>query len=199
MSRIDVVELSIQGTWIDGYLPGTEKLKHLIQKYRDLDLTQEGVPMEYGFTCDNRGWSRMDYFASLASAIRDNIDRENVPAKSRTGLCFTWAVKIDRKPSDERILPLYEEYLADPRRDDYCHIINIHEGHLYRECNNCIQHITQQLDFQSKPDSSYRNFESFQKAVEQLLTGYTNIIALPQRQVDDHLKLISDDVFFSYL
>ena len=199
MSQIEALGLSIEGTWIDGYLPGMEKIRRLAQKYQDLDLTREGVPMEYGFTSDNKTWLRMDYFASLASAVRDKFDRENVAAKKRFTPCLTWMVKIDKKPSDERALPLYEEYLADPRKDDYCHLINMHEEHLYRECDSCTKHLIEQLGFQVKPENSYQNFERFEDAAEQILTDYVNIIAVPQQHVDKHLKLISDNAFFSSL
>lgn len=197
MSRIDVVELSFQGTWIDGYLPGIEKIKQLAQKYRDLDRDEQGIPMEYGFTQVNSAWSQMDYFASMASAIREKFDRENVPAKSRSALCFTWAAKVDKQPRNAKALPLYEEYLTDPRRDDYCHFITIHE-----ECpieEDCLRHLMQQLHFQSKPDNNYRNPERFKDSVHQILTDYVNIIAVPQQQVKDRLKLISDNVFFSFV
>jgi hypothetical protein len=196
MSRIDVVELSTQGTWIDGYLPGMEKIKQLVQKYQELDRDEQGIPMEYGFTQVNSGWSQMDYFASIATALRDEFDRKNVPDKGRAGLCFTWTVKIDKEPADNEALPLYEEYLADPKKDDYCHIISIHG-----ECpveENCLQHLIRQLNFELRPDSSYANPEKFKDSARQILTGYVNVIAAPQQQVRNHLKLISDNVFFSF-
>ncbi len=191
------MEVSFQGTWNDGYVPEMERLKHLARKYRELDLTPEGVPMQYGFSCDNK-WSRVDYFASMASALRNMFHRKNVPADIQNKMCFSWVLKIDKKPTDERVMPIYEEYVADPRRDGYCHIINIHEAHLYRKCDRCIAHTFKQLDFEPKLRESYRNFEGFQEAVEQLLTEYVDIMGVPQTLVDSHLKSISNDIYFSF-
>jgi len=199
MSRIEVMELAfdLQGTWIDGYLPGMEKMKQPVRKRQDLDRNKRGIPLDYNSKQVNSAWSQMGHFSSVASAIREKFDRENILAKSRPPMCFAWTAKVDKQPRDAKVLPLYEEYLTDPRRDDYCHFITIH-GYCPIE-EDCLRHLMQQLHFQSKPDNSYLNLERFKDSVYNILTDYVNTVAVSQQQLKDRFALISDNVHFSFV
>jgi hypothetical protein len=181
MSRSDVTDLGIQGTWIDGYLPGIQEIKAMIESGRH--------PSPYGYGQFHKQATPQDYCAAWTEDIRLNFDRENLTDGITVWPCFTWFVKIDKQPEDARAMPLYEEYLTDPRKEDYCHVIAIHG-----ECpleEDCLQHLIQQLNFELRPDTSYADPARFKGSVRQILADYVSVIGAPQQWVTNRLKLVS--------
>jgi len=123
MVRVDTSRHSVHGTWIDGYLPGSEKIKQLAQKYRHLDIDQQGMPREYGFSQASEVWKQEDFFEAMASALRADFDYKNLHPDVRPAPCCMWLMQTKREHSDAKTLPLYQEYLAESRKADYYHLI----------------------------------------------------------------------------
>jgi len=180
------MELSFHGTWIDGYIPGIEKMKRLVQRYRDLDRDLRGLPREYGFSQTTKGWTQEDYFGSIASAIRDKFDRDNLPPDIRPTPCFIWLAKVDKKLYDPKMMPLYEEYRADPRKERYYHLITVHEECLVAE--DCFQQVINKLYFETKPEAAYVNRTHFMSTVYKALTRFVEITAAPWLEVERQLE-----------
>ena len=137
MARIDVADQSFRGTWLDGYLPGIEKMKDLALKYKHLDYDEHGLPIEYGFSQLPDAWKQEDYFSVISSAIRTKYDHVTLPSDVRPVPCLTWLFQIDKQPWDTKLQPIFEEYAADPRRQDYFHIVTVHEECPVKE--GCLQ------------------------------------------------------------
>jgi hypothetical protein len=197
MGRAEVAELSFQGTWVDGYIPNRSEMKRLARLYREMDTDEGGRPAVYGFGYASAAWSRQDYFNSIASALRDTYHRENVPSGVHTTPCFMWLFATDKEPTAPQAMPLYEEYLADDRRDDYYHLVTIHR----EECpvaDGCLQTLMSDLQFESKPSEAYTALGKFERATHQILTRYVGIIAAPQQEIRKHLQLISGSALFSF-
>lgn len=192
MVRVDLTQLSCHGTWIDGYLPGIKEMKRLARLYRDLDVGEQGLPQMYGFSQATDGWLQEDYFGSIASALRARYHHENLSPDVRTAPCCMWLIKIDKEPSHPRIKPIYEEYKVDPRKENYYHLISIHD-----ECpveEDCLQQVMQDLHFESKLESDYIDQERFMGAVRKVLQQYVGIMAAPWLDVETHLDAISEGV-----
>ncbi len=75
MVRIDAVEMSIQGTWIDGYLPERGEIERLLSLYCIVDLDYGGLTQKYNLNHVTEKWSREDIFISLASALQEDLTR----------------------------------------------------------------------------------------------------------------------------
>ena len=192
VARVDVTELSIQGTWIDGYLPSVEKMRQLAQKYRHLDTDKHGLPLEYGFSQASDVWLQEDYFGAIAAAIRTKFDYENLSPDVRPTPCCMWLMQINKEPSDRTVLPLYHEYSADPRKEDYYHLITIHD-----ECpvaEGCLQQVVRDLCFEPKPKTAYTDQIGFVGSVHEILTRHVRTLASPCLEVERQLDSISDNV-----
>jgi len=186
MARVDVQNLGYHGTWVDGYLPDLTGMRKLARLYRNLDTG------EYGFSQAGKTWSREDFFGSIASAIRTRADRDLLPSDVQPAPCCLWLTKVGKRPTDSRVMPLYEEALADPRGTDYYHIVTIHEA-----CpaeNACLDRLIKDLRFEPKPDTAYANPDEFRAAARDMLTRYLNIVAAPWLEVERLLELESGNV-----
>jgi len=180
MARIDAQNLGYHATWVDGYLPDLKEMRKIARLHRNLDTG------EYGFSQAGEAWSREDFFGSMASAIRTRADREQLPQDVQPAPCCLWLTKIDRRPTDPMIVPLYEEALADPRRTDYCHIVTIHEA-----CpaeNACLDRLIRDLRFELKLENAYAKPDEFRTAARDVLTRYLNIMAAPWLEVERLLE-----------
>lgn len=192
MGRVDVENESMRGTWIDGYLPDIGEMRRLARLYRGLDTDERGLPGDYGFSQATEGWSSEDFFGSIASAVRDKFEHEKLSPDVRPTPCLMWLVHIDRPPSDPKMRPIYEEFLADPRRDDYYHLITIH-----KECpveEGCLQQVMQDLHFSQKTETGYGDRERFTAAVRETLDRYVGIMASTWLEVERLLEAVSDKV-----
>jgi hypothetical protein len=181
MARIDVQNLGYHGAWVDGYLPDLKGMQKIARLYRNLDTG------EYGFSQAGETWSREDFFGSIASAIRAGADRDQLPSDVQPAPCCLWLTKIGKRPTDSRMMPLYEETLADPRGSDYYHIVTIHEA-----CpaeNACLDRVIKNLHFEPKPETAYANPDEFRAAAREMLTRYLNIMAAPWLEVERLLEL----------
>jgi len=108
-----------------------------------------------------------------------------------------WFARMDKEPRNPKMLPLYEEHLADRRKEDYYHLITIHD-----ECpvaDDCLQQIIDDLCFESKPEMAYVDREHFRDTVQNILTYYVGIVATPQEEVKKHLRIISKNIGFSFV
>jgi len=185
MSRVDASELSFDGTWIDGYIPNLEEMRKLARLYRDLDAGRD-----YGFSEASDDWLPEDFFRGIASAIREKFHHGNHPCDIEPTPCLMWLIKTNKKPSDPKTLPLYEEYLADPRKENYYHLVTVHY-----ECpvgEHCLQQVIEDLHFESKPESAYHDPERFAGAVQEVLDYYVKIMAAPWEQIKKHLCSIAE-------
>lgn len=185
MSRVDAAELSFEGTWIDGYIPDLKKMKKLAHLYRDLDAGRD-----YSFSVASDAWRADHFFAAIASAIRENFHHETPFPDVEPIPCLMWLIKTDKKPSEPKMLPLYEEYEADPRKENYHHLITVH-----RECpvgKRCLQRLMEDLHFESKPETAYNDWERFASAVQETLNYYVDVMAAPWQQIKNHLYTLSE-------
>jgi hypothetical protein len=192
MVRFDTSQQSTHGTWIDGYLPSIEKMKQLAQKYHHLDIDQQGLPLEYGFGQVSEIWKEEDIFGAIASAMRAAFDYKNLPPDVRPAPCCMWLMQTNREPANEKTLPLYQEYLAEPRKADYYHLITIHDECPIAEA--CLQQVVRNLGFRPKPETTYVDKESFVDAVSESLTHYVGMIATPWLEVEEQLDALSDNL-----
>jgi hypothetical protein len=187
MSRIDVSELSFEGTWIDGYIPKLKDMKKLSRLYKDLDAGGD-----YGFSQASGVWLPEDFFAQIASAIRDDFHDKSLSPDDQLVPCLMWLIQTDKEPSDPKLLPLYEEYQVDPRKEDYYHLVTIH-----RECpirEGCLQQVIKNLHFESKLQTAYSDPERFTTAVQEALNYYVNIMSAPWGEVLKHLRTMSGNI-----
>jgi hypothetical protein len=192
MARVDVTQQSIHGTWVDGYLPGLDKMKQLAQKYRHLDVDQRGLPLEYGFNQASEKWNQEDFFGSIGSALRTDFDYKNLSPDVRPAPCCMWLMKIDKQPSEEEFVPLYQEHKAEPRKKDYYHLVTIHDQCPVAE--SCFQQVIQKLHFEPKLDTAYADKERFIDAVHKCLSHYVDVVAAPWLEVERHLNTVSSYV-----
>jgi len=185
MARIDVTEQSIQGTWIDGYLQNRAEMKRLAQRYRELDAP------EYGFSGASEIWTREDYFRSMAEALRFRFDHDRLPAGVRPVPCDMWLLQIT-KNADPRVKPIHAEYQADSRKEDYFHLITIHD-----ECpiaEDCLQKVVSALKFEPKPIRTYVDPDQFQEAVREVLAEYVDLTAAPWNEVKRRLNELGENL-----
>lgn len=191
MVRVDIRQLSCHGTWIDGYIPSIEELKQLSHLYQDFDIDEQGLPRAYGFS-QATDWSQEEYFGSIASAFRGSFHRHGLSPNVQPPQCCMWLIKIEKEPSDPRIKPIYEEYKADSRKENYYHLIAICD-----ECpveDPCLQRIIQNLRFEAKPGTAYVNRELFMGTVRNLLSQYVRATVAPWLELERHLDTITDCV-----
>jgi len=191
MVRVDATELSVDGTWIDGYLPTAEALRQMAESYRHMDDALLS-PGEHGFhLAYERSKSGKllpgDLAAGLAAAFRSKFDHDSLPPRDRPVPCCMWLFQSDRESHDPRMKPLYEEYLADPGRDDYYHLVSIR-----RECSaddECLQRVLDNLRFEQKSEDGYKNRERFLDSVRELLAHYVDIMAAPWLEIERLLQI----------
>jgi hypothetical protein len=185
MSRIDASELSFEGTWIDGYIPKLKEMKKLAQLYRSLDASGD-----YGFSAASDAWLAEDFFSGIASAIREKFHHETSFHAVEPIPCLMWLIKTNKKPSEPKMLPLYEEYETDVRKENYYHLITVH-----RQCpveEECLQRVIKDLHFESKLETAYSDPKRFTVTAQTALDYYVNIMAAPWQQIKNHLYTLSE-------
>ena len=176
--------MSMDGTWIDGYLPGIDRMQELAGRYKHVPGTVPDYTLD-----DAKLWTQEQLFGSMAATFRGYFDRDKLPSGTRPAPCSMWLAQFSREPHDPRIKPLYEEWLADPRRDDYFHLISIHD-----ECpvaEECLRNTLGKLEFESRSGDTYENNERFQDAVYELLTWYVDVMAAPWLEVHRQIAISS--------
>lgn len=87
---------------------------------------------------------------------------------------------------------LFTEYSADPRKDDYYHLITIHDKCPVAE--GCLQKVIKDLHFEPKLETTYIDHEHFVDVVHEVLTRYVGIMAAPWLEVERQLDAVSDSV-----
>lgn len=192
MVRVDAEELFFQGTWIDGYIPKRQEIERLARLYRGLDIDEQGIPRNYGFSQATDVWLAEDFFGGIASAIRDKFHHENLPPNIQPAPCLMWLIQTNKEPYEHKMLPLYEEYQADPRKENYYHLVTVRQ-----ECpagEGCLQQVIKDLHFESKTESTYVDLKRFTDAVHELLDYYVDIVAAPWQQIKKHLRTISENI-----
>jgi hypothetical protein len=190
MVRMDVQQQSVVGTWMDGYLPPRQELRQLAQSYRGLKKGRYKLPVECVLEPAPGTWTEADIAGSIAATVRANFDYENLSADERPTPCNLWILQIDREPCDPRMKPIYAEFLADPRRERYYHLITIHE-----ECSveeQCLQEVLDNLGFRSKLQGSYADLAGFQRGVRELVDYYVGLMTAPFLEVQRLLGIASN-------
>lgn len=192
MTRVDADNLGFHGTWVDGYLPGLPGMKELAGKYRHLDIEDNGTPGPYGFSQAGDKWTREDFFGAIGSALRARFDHAELPDDERPAPCFLWLARFDKPATDVIVQPLYEETLADPRREDYCALIAIREA-----CSvegGCLQNVLRRVCFEPKADAAYADLARFSQAAGALLNRYLDIVAAPWLEVERLLGSVASSI-----
>ena len=180
------------GSWVDGHLPGRQEMKQLAQSYHDLKKSRYQLPADCILDAASGIWTEADIAGAIAATVRANFDYENLSADERPVPCNLWMLQIDREPHDPRMKPLYTEFLADPRKESYYHLITIHE-----ECpaeEQCFQEVLDKLGFQVKPHKAYADLAGFQNGVHELLDYYVGLTAAPFLEIQRLLRIASNKV-----
>lgn len=174
-----MMEQSTLGTWIDGYLPSQRELEDLAHTYPQVQVPDR-TPEVRGTTSWHRN-GQLDLAGSIGAAIRDDFDRNRLPTGVQPVPCCMWLLQIDREPVDPRMTPAYEEYLADPHRGDYYHLVSIRDDCPVGE--ECLAKLLQDMHFRDRIREQYQDWERFRGNTQELLSHYVDIMAAPFLEV----------------
>lgn len=178
--------LGYRATWTDGYLPSLQEMRSLAARYKKLDIDEMGT-CPYGFSQAGPSWTREDFFSSMAAAMRNRFDAEELPGDVQPAApCCMWLARFGIRPNDPSMESLYRETVADPRGDDYYHLIHIRD-----ECpvgDRCTQTVVCNLHFEIKPKDAYADYERFARAASEILEHYLDIVSAPWQEVERLLQ-----------